>query len=70
MDYWCDELQEKHAYFNNPCTTYSLPYWKHKRIQIPENMKIVHDREFEDELRLEYNDEKYFRLLHDLKACK
>lgn len=66
-DYWCDELQEKHAYLNNPCATYSVPYWKHKRIQIPENMKIVHDRAFEDGLLLEYNDEKYFRLLHDLK---
>ena len=55
------------AYLNNPCATYSIPYWKHKRIQIPENMKIVHDRKFEDGLLLEYNDEKYFRLLHDLK---
>lgn len=55
------------AYLNNPCATYSIPYWKHKRIQIPENMKIVHEREFEDRLLLAYNDEKYFRLLHDLK---
>ena len=30
-------------------------------------MKILHDREFEDRFLLEYNDEKYFRLVHDLK---
>ena len=54
-------------YLNNPCATYSIPYWKHMRIQIPENMKILHDREFEDRLLLAYNDEKYFRMSHDLK---
>ena len=54
-------------YLNNPCGTYSIPYWKQKHIQIQENMKILHDREFEEELLLEYNDEKYFRLSHDLK---
>ena len=57
-------------YLNNPCATYSIPYWKHKRIQIPENMKIVHDREFEDRLLLAYNDEKYFRLSHNLEDTK
>lgn len=58
------------AYRKNPCGTYSIPYWKNKHIQIPENMKIVHDRAFEDELLLEYNDEKYFRIKHDLKDIK
>ena len=67
LDYWCDELQEKHAYINNPCGTYSIPYWKQMHIQIQENMKIMHDREFEEGLLLVYNDEKYFRLSHDLK---
>lgn len=66
-DYWCDDLQEKHAYLKNPCGTYSIPYWKSKGIKIPENMKILHDREFEDGFLLEYNDEKYFRLMHNLK---
>lgn len=69
-DYWCDEMQEKHAYSKNPCGTYSVPCWKKQYIQIPENMKIIHDREFEDKLLLEYNDEKYFRLLHDLEDIK
>lgn len=54
-------------YLKNPCGTYSIPYWKNKTIQIPNNMKILHDREFEDGLLLQYNDEKYFRIKHDLK---
>lgn len=65
-DYWCDELQEKQAYLKNPSGTYSVPYWKSKCIQIPENMKIIHDKDFEERVLLEYNDEKYFRLMHDL----
>ena len=60
----------QNIYSKNPCGTHSIPLWKQKRIQIPENMKILHDREFEDELLLEYNDEKYFRLMHNLKDIK
>ena len=59
--------QEKYEYLKNPCGTYSIPHWKQKHTQIPENMKILHDREFDDALFLEYNDEKYFRLMHNLK---
>lgn len=69
-DYWCDELQEKHIYLKNPCSTYSIPYWKYKCTKIPQNMKILHDREFEQAQLLEYNEEKYFRLMHDLKDIK
>ena len=54
-------------YLTNPCGTYSIPYWKNESVQISENMKIVHDRAFEEGLLLQYNDEKYFRLFHDLK---
>ena len=57
-------------YLKNPCGTYSIPYWKNRTIHIPQNMKIVHDREFEEGLLLQYNDEKYFRLMHDLKDIK
>ena len=63
-------MQEKHTYLKNPCGTYSIPLWKQKYIQIPENMKILHDREFEDGLLLAYNNEKYFRLMHNLKDIK
>ncbi|MGN0545701.1 MAG: GNAT family N-acetyltransferase [Acutalibacteraceae bacterium] len=54
-------------YLNNPCGTLSVPYWKANNITIPPEMKILHDRDFSDDLLSEYTDEKYFRLYHDLK---
>lgn len=54
-------------YLNNPCGTLSIPYWKSKRITIPPDMKILHDRDFSSDILSEYTDEKYFRLYHSLK---
>lgn len=55
------------SYLNDPCGTASIPYWKYKRIVVPENMKIVHERDRSQNVFREYNDEAYFRLYHDLK---
>lgn len=33
-------------YLRSPCGTLSIPYWKHKRIAIPADIKIVHDGDF------------------------
>lgn len=55
------------SYLNNPCGTTSIPYWKYKGIVLPENMKIVHEREISDGIFQDYIDEPYFRLYHDLK---
>jgi len=57
-------------YINNPCGTLSIPYWKAKSIIVPGNMKIVHEKDFSEELLSQYNDEKYFRLYHSLKGVK
>lgn len=54
-------------YLNNPCGTLSIPYWKAKNITIPPNMKILHDKDFYVDTLLNYTDEKYFRLHHNLK---
>ena len=54
-------------YLNNPCGTLSIPYWKDKNITIPPDMKILHDNDFDTEILLDYSDEKYFRLYHNLK---
>ena len=54
-------------YLNNPCGTLSIPYWKAKNIVIPPEMKILHDKEFRENILLDYIDEKYFRLYHNLK---
>lgn len=55
-------------YRNDPCRALSIPYWKAKNLSVPPNMKIVHDSEFDAALLDKYNDRKYFRLIHHLKA--
>ena len=55
------------SYLNDPCGTSSIPYWKYKRIVVPENIKIVHERNLSNGVFHEYSDEPYFRLYHDLK---
>ena len=55
-------------YLNNPCGTLSIPYWKAKRITIPPDMKILHDRDFSSDILSKYTDEKYFRLYHNLNV--
>lgn len=54
-------------YLSDPCGTLSIPYWKAKRISVPQQMRIVHDRDFSPELLTVYRDEPYFRLHHDLR---
>ena len=57
-------------YLNDPCGTISIPYWKYQRIDIPENMKIVHERDMSNGMIHHYSDEPYFRLYHDLKDIR
>ena len=58
------------SYLNDPCGTESLPYWKCKGIVVPDNMRIVHERDFSDDMLRDYSDEPYFRLYHDLQDIK
>ncbi len=53
-------------YKQNPCGTLSVPYWKATNMRIPDNIIIVHNQNFNEPLLNEYNDKKYFRLLHSL----
>ena len=55
------------SYLNDPCGTASLPYWKQKGIVVPDSMRIVHDRDFSNDMLRDYSDEPYFRLYHDLQ---
>ncbi len=54
-------------YWENPCGLLSIPYWKSQKINIPEHMKIIHDKDFSVDLLREYNDTEYFRFKHNLK---
>lgn len=63
-------MRLKEEYLRNPCGTLSIPYWKNKRIKIPQNMRIVHHRDFMNDSYLDYHDEPYFRLYHSLKEVE
>lgn len=56
------------AYRENPCGTLSIPYWKHQHITLPPDIHIVHDRCFDQAAYPGYDDERYFRLYHNLQA--
>lgn len=58
------------SYKANPCGTLSIPYWKNKSIEIPQNMRIVHEKDFSKSEYREYKDEPYFRLYHPLEEIK
>ena len=55
-------------YKQNPCGVLSIPYWKAEEMSIPDNIKIVHNNNFDKAMLNEYNDKKYFRLFHNLKV--
>lgn len=56
----------KEEYLNNPCGTSSIPLWKAQEVLIPNEMKIVHDADFDESMLESYYDEPYFRLKHTL----
>lgn len=60
----------KQQYLSNPCGESSLPYWKAVNMNVPENMLIKHNRDFDGECFVDYIDEPYFRLYHDLQKLR
>ena len=54
-------------YLSFPCGASSIPYWKAKITHIPDNIQIVHDKNYEESKFADYVDEPYFRLYHSLQ---
>lgn len=54
-------------YKQNPCGTLSIPYWKATDMIIPDNIKIIHNKNYDESLLKEYTDKQFFRLIHRLK---
>ena len=57
-------------YLKSPCSSASIPYWKQKNLILPDNIKIVHNNNYIENEFINYIDEPYFRLYHDLKFIK
>ena len=55
----------KEQYLQDPCGSLSTAYWKHIEYAVPENIKIIHERDCPSYHNPETK--KYFRLFHDLK---
>lgn len=53
-------------YLKDPCRVSSIPYWKAKSIPIPDGMRIIHDEDYSEQKFIQYADQLYFRLIHDL----
>ena len=60
----------KEQYLSDPCGASSLPYWKAVGLEMPENLLILHDRDFSGECLAGDADEPYFRLYHDLRGLR
>lgn len=54
-------------YLKDPCGTSAIPFWKEKKLRLPNNIIVVHDEKFEDSHLNGYIDTTYFRLIHHLK---
>lgn len=61
-------MVNKDDYLKNPCRESSIPYWKAKQVSIPEGMKVLHQNNFNETEYVQFIDEPYFRLSHDLKG--
>lgn len=60
-------MLKKEEYLKSPCSASSLPFWKARNLSVPDNMLILHNSEFSEEYLENYIDERYFRLLNDMK---
>ena len=58
---------ELNEYLADPCRASSLPYWKAERFPVPQNVIVLRDDEYAA-APPGGRDERYFKLMHDLKA--
>ncbi len=57
----------KEEYLKNPCGLLAIPYWKEQSINLPDNMKIVNDRDYKDSYKAKFTEKLFFRLIHNLE---
>ncbi len=57
----------KEKYLADPCAILSIPYWKATNLNLPDNMLIINNNDYNDSYKDDYTDELYFRLIHRLE---
>lgn len=60
-------MLKKEEYLKSPCSVSSVPFWKARNLSVPDNMLILHNSEFSEKYLEHYTDERYFRLLSNMK---
>lgn len=63
----CHNISLK-EYLKDPCGTSSIAFWKLAKTNLPTNIKIVHNRDFNISDLTLYTDQQFFRLIHDLEV--
>ena len=76
-DAWCDKMQAevkqsrfsaaKKAYVKDPCAASSLPFWKTEQMQLPANLSVYREDQF-NEAACAGTDTPYFRMIHTMKS--
>lgn len=57
----------KEEYLADPCRASSLPFWKTEQFAAPEGVSVFRDNEFDPD-NCPGADERYFKLIHDLRS--
>ncbi len=55
-------------YLEKPCASLAIPFWKHNSMDYPDDVQVIHSRDFAEDLLHDYTDERYFRLIHTLAS--
>lgn len=69
-DKYCDDVHDRLSYLRNPCDYSALPYWKETTFNKPDNIKIYHEREWNqlpENIKEDFVEvDKFFRVKHPL----
>ena len=57
-------------YLRDPCGTCATAFWKNSYFKKPDSTQIVHERDLPPSASDNFRIERYFRLLHNIKAIK
>lgn len=63
-------LMSLQDYIQNPCRMSSLPFWKTKNTPFPADILIIHDEQYQTSKYDKYDDERFFRLRHDMNELR
>lgn len=64
------KYMDKEEYLLHPTRASALAYWKTEKIQLPLDMLVLNEENFNKSILDEYNDTLYFKMLHKSRRLK